>query len=523
MPRFSKTKKNLFISAKQGKAGNWRINFWDNSGERKHRTIKNSSGWTEAKVKKIAKKFVADLENVTLTPQKNIFSEDEVNAVIDSALKDKRINKDQYDSYKSQTLAERRRRTKHLSEVVDGKLLYKPKEKSAWKLLRENVEEISDREIHNLQWLYRKKILTANQLGVEIAEELGGELDYLSQAKSLDDVKKWEQKFDHKYAELVGDWRNTSATHINKSPEAWSNENIRNHARRKFMLEGFDKPTSVRMASEYVRNLSKTELDGWYESLFPIKHYNDRVYKLALETDSINALDNILAVHHVQPVSYGGESLNPENIKGIQGGRDRSSKGSEHEMVHNKMFDSWYDDQRKMGVTVGEITPPGVGVPPKVIDPYSKKLMPSSEWMPGIEESVLPERKAITGPIDISKMKEYQKIDFYNVLKNNPKKAMIAMALAPFMFGYSVTGAAQDEVPEGLLNVPREDRFLGTQAADNIWQATKYHTFKPGGALEWANIFDFTDLPFFGKGPQRYDTNLKTIEERKLRDPTWEY
>ena len=191
-------------------------------------------------------------------------------------------------------------------------------------------------------------------------------------------------------------------------------------------------------------------------------------------------------------------------------------------MVHDTMFDSWYEDQKNLRVTVGKTLPKGASdIFPRLIDPRTKEVMPSDMWIPGVYDSTAFEREY--PKLDIDTIKKLQNIDFYDLLKNNPKKAMMAMALSPFIFGYSMTGAAQDKVPEGLLNVPREDRFLGTQKADNIWQATKYHTFKPGGALEWANIFDYTDLPFFGSGPQRYDTNLKTIEERKLRDPTWGY
>ena len=109
-----------------------------------------------------------------------------------------------------------------------------------------------------------------------------------------------------------------------------------------------------------------------------------------------------------------------------------------------------------------------------------------------------------------------------NLWKNNPKKALAAMATLPLTLLYSAVSRG-DDVPESLLNVPREERFLGSQKADNIWQTAKHHTLKPGGALDWISLFDPTDLSFFGRGPQRYDTNLKTIEERKLRDPTWGY
>ena len=63
----------------------------------------------------------------------------------------------------------------------------------------------------------------------------------------------------------------------------------------------------------------------------------------------------------------------------------------------------------------------------------------------------------------------------------------------------------------------------GQPQFDNIWQATKHHAFKEGGILDYLSLFDPTDLSFFGRGPQRYDTNLKTREERKLIDPTWGY
>ena len=125
-------------------------------------------------------------------------------------------------------------------------------------------------------------------------------------------------------------------------------------------------------------------------------------------------------------------------------------------------------------------------------------------------------------PETMAKQRSVYNTSLVNLWKNNPKKAMAAMATLPLTLLYSGVSSG-DDVPESLLNVPRGERFLGSQGADNIWQTAKYDTLKPGGALDWISLFDPTDLSFFGRGPQRYDTNLKTREERKLRDPTWGY
>ena len=108
-----------------------------------------------------------------------------------------------------------------------------------------------------------------------------------------------------------------------------------------------------------------------------------------------------------------------------------------------------------------------------------------------------------------------------NLWKNNPKKAMAAMATLPLTLLYSAVSRG-DDVPESLLNVPRDERFLGSQKADNIWQTAKHHTLKPGGALDWISLFDYTDLGFHGRGQRKYNMNLSR-EERKMRDPTWGY
>ena len=521
MGRVSPHLANRFSGVKKQKSGKWQISFYDKSGTRKYRTVVAK---TAAQARKAGEKLVDDLKDVELTPRKNIFTPGELNSVIDEALEDGRIPPERVEELKSLDPVERKRQIRTFSREVDGKLVYKPLVPTSWGDLQFKMNK---KDKIRIQARVRKKINAAKKVGKEAHQELLGEMDYIKEAKNRSDLVKWENRFNNKYAELVGDWKTVASGHLNKSSERWAKENIKNHARREFIRSGFNKSEAVKKAQDYVRGLSDKELVRWNEKLVPIKEYNDRVYKLALANNDPDILNKLLAVHHVQPVGKEGTVKDPANIRGVRGGQYKKVAGSEHAKIHDPIFDSWYENLKNQNVTIGKIAPPGAGVPTRVLGP-SGELMPEGEWVSGLDESVSPERRAISEIMDIRKFKQLSKIDFTDLLKNNPKKAMMIAALFPFMFGYSASGVAQDEVPPEFLDVSKQDRVFANPEIDKIWQAAKYHTYKKeGSALEWANLFDFTDLSLFGRGPRKFnmasadDGTPTTIPERKMVDPTW--
>ena len=502
------------VNPAKGKAKNkWGATIYDAEGTRKWVVITAESA-EEARVKalKLAEGIVAK--------GKNKYSSDALNSIIDQAVADNRraVDSKQAAEWKALNPGDRRRETKHLSELVDGELVYKPKiVRSPWDTLQIDIEK---KDLRRLQGRVNLRIRTASAWGGEVLEELQDELDYIGSAKNRDDLAKWEERFNNKYSELVGDWKTSSSKYLTTNPKTWARENIRNHVRREFLREGFDKPTAYNKAKDYIASLSKSQLDDWNRVLIPIKQYNDRVHKLALDNNDVKALDNIIAVHHIQPVSYGGTVRSPLNITGVQGGRYKYGMGSEHSKIHDVVFDSWYENLKNQNVSIGEIAPPGAGVPPRIFGP-SGELLPPGEWPMGLDESISPERKAILQTMDIRKYEQLSNLDFWDLLKRNPKKAMAAAALFPFVFGYAASGAAQEKVPPELLNRSEDERFLRTQVADNIWQATKHHLGREGGILDWAGILDVVDLPFYGSGQRGFNMNLKKAADRKMIDPTW--
>ena len=110
------------------------------------------------------------------------------------------------------------------------------------------------------------------------------------------------------------------------------------------------------------------------------------------------------------------------------------------------------------------------------------------------------------------------KYNIFNMWRKNPKKAAAASILVPAASLYSMV--SKGDVPEGLLNRPKEERFLGTRKADDLWQSGKHHVFKPGGWMDWFSLIDPYDLALHGRAPRRYDTSL-SLQERKMVDPTW--
>ena len=498
----------------RGKAkGKWSVSFYDSDGVRKWVVI-------GAKSKAAAEKKAVELSHTKIPKKQNIHSPASMDSVIDEAVADLRITSERAEEYKALKPGAKKRQIRYISHVVDGELVYKPLIPTYWNTLQFVIDDKN--KLKNLQHRVWVKLRSAENISNAAHQELKAEMEYLRDAKNLDELDSWERKFNNKYAELSGDWKSVGARHINRTPEAWARENIRNHAKREFIRGGFDNSAASKMAGDYVNSISEKELAEWRKTLIPIKKYNDSVYKLALANNDPGVLNKLLAVHHIQPVSYGGTVRSPLNIVGIQGGQYKQASGSDHVKIHNALYNSHYEGLMRQNVTVGEFAPPGSqGSPARLFD-ASGELMPLDQWIRGLNVGASPESRAIFERMDIDKFNKLQKIDFTDLLKNNPKKAMMIAALFPFMFGYSASGVAQDEVPPEFLNVPKQDRFFANPEIDNMWQAAKYHTYKKeGSALEWANIFDYTDLGFYGKGQRKYNMNLKNAEERKMVDPTW--
>ena len=503
-----------FVRPARGKAKNrWVVNFYDSKGVRKTVTV-------DAESKAVATSIAKKLSYQTIPKRRNKYLSKDLNAVIDEALKDFRITPERAEELKALNLPDRRRDTKHLSKIVGGKPVYKPRKLTVWGNLPFKIK--GNRDLVNLQDRVSLKLRNAKKIGADVHKELLGEMEKIGKLKNPSELFDWEEIFNNKYDVLSGQWKTVSANYINKTPEVWARENIKAHAKREFLRAGFDLPAAIKKTTEYVNSISESELAEWHKTLFPIKKYNDSVYKLALANGDPAALKGILAVHHIQPVGYEGSVRDPRNVVGIEGGQYKMELGSDHASIHDALYNTHYYDLMKQNVTVGEFAPPGSkGSPVRLFD-ASGELMPADQWIRGLNVGASPESRAIFQRMDIDKYNQLQKIDFADLLKNNPKKAIMISALLPFMFGYSASGAAQDEVPPEFLNVPKQDRFFANPEIDNMWQAAKYHTYKKeGSALEWANVFDYTDLGFYGKGQRKYNMNLKNAEERKMVDPTW--
>ena len=487
------------INPAKGEAKNkWQATVYDANGDRRWVVV-------EGVDKESATKKAEEIAQKVIPKGKNKYLKKDLHSIIDQALADNRITPDTAEKWKALSLADMRRESKYLApDLVNGKPVYKPLQLTVWAELPFKIK--SDRSLVNLQERVSRKIRNSKKIGADVHQELLIEMDKIRKVKNPGELFDWEKIFNNKYEVLSGQWKTVAA----------------NHARREFLRAGFDLPVAMKKSTEYVNSLSKSELAEWHKTLVPIKKYNDSVYKLSLANNDPDVLNKILAVHHIQPVGYEGSVRDPRNVVGIEGGQYKKASGSDHAKIHDALYNSHYEDLMKQNVTVGEFAPPGSqGSPARLFD-ASGELMPLDQWIRGLNVGASPESRAIFEKMDIDKFNKLQKIDFTDLLKNNPKKAVMIAALFPFMLGYSASGVAQDEVPPEFLDVPKQDRVFANPKLDNIWQAAKYHTYKKeGSALEWANLFDFTDLPFFGRGPRRYNTNLKNIEDRKMVDPTW--
>tara|TARA_Y100000310_G_C20618318_1_gene781884 strand:- start:18 stop:1625 length:1608 start_codon:yes stop_codon:yes gene_type:complete len=374
---------NSLSGVKKLKSGNWQVSFYDKNGTRKYRTIVDEVGWTQSQAEKAGQKLVLDLKDVELTPRKNIFTPGEIDSIIDEALEDGRIPLERAEELKSFDPAERKRQIRTFSDEVDGKLVYKPLVPTSWGELQFEMD-VKDKE--RIQARVRKKINAARNVSQVAYEELLGEMDFIKEAKNRSELAEWENRFNNKHAELVGDWKSIASGHLNKSPEKWAKENIKNHAKREFIRAGHNKHTADKMARDFVRGLSKADLIDWHNVLIPIKKYNDRVYKFALANDNPDSLKKLLAVHHIQPVGAGGTTFSPFNIVGVEGGQYKKGVGTVHANVHDPEYKSYYEGQQSKGITIGEHAPPGSGGSPiKILGPDGK-LLDATEWVGGLEE-----------------------------------------------------------------------------------------------------------------------------------------
>ena len=403
MGRVSPHLANSLSGVKKRKGDKWQVSFYDKNGTRKYRTIVAK---TKTQAEKAGQQLVLDLKDVELNPRKNIFSPGEMDSIIDEALEDGRIPPERVEELKSLDPAERKRQIRTFSSEIDGKLVYKPLVPTSWGDLQFKMNK---KDKVRIQARVRKKLNAAKNVSQEAYEELLGEMDYIKEAKNRGDLAEWENVFNNKHAELVGEWKTVASNHLNKSPERWAKENIKNHSRREFLRSGLDKREAVKMSQDYVRGLSKADLVDWHNVLIPIKKYNDRVYKLALENSDPDVLNKLLAVHHVQPVGKGGTVKNPANIRGVKGGRYKKAAGSEHAKVHDPIFDSYYDDLKRQGITVGEYAPPGSGGASFKMFGPDGELLNADEFIGGIEEGYT---------------KQNPKFNIMNLLRNPVTKAL---------------------------------------------------------------------------------------------------
>ena len=368
------------VKAVRGGAKNkWQTTIYDTKGERRWVVVK-----AESKEEAIEKAQKLAKSKKSIPKGKGKFSKKDLRAVIDKALENNRIKPEDAKRLKTLSLGDMRRKTRHLSEIVDGRPVYKPKIPiSSWTSLRLKMDK---KDKANIQQRVSKKLNSAKNVSKEAYQALLGEMDYIKEVKTSSDLAKWENLFNNKHAELVGDWKTVGYNHLNKSPEGWARENIRNHARREFLRSGLDKKESIKKAVDYINGLSKADLVDWHNILIPIKKYNDRVYNVAISNDNPDALKKILAVHHVQPVGKGGTVFDPDNIRGVRGGRHRFSAGSEHAKIHDSLFDSYYDDLQRQGITTGRHAPRGSGGSSLKMFSPDGELLNADEWVAGLKE-----------------------------------------------------------------------------------------------------------------------------------------
>ena len=397
------------VDPARGTAKNkWQTTIYDVDGKRKWVVITaESAGEAEEKALKLAQK--------SIVKRKKVFTSDEINSVIDDAVADNRIPPEKAERFKSLSPGDRRRQTKHFAEVVDGKLVYRPLSGVPWKL----AFPMDKKDLVNLQARVRSKINSALKVGIGVGEELENELDYIKQAKNPDDLIKWEKRFNNKYAELAGDWKTVAGNYLQNSPESWANELIGTHARREFIKAGADRNEAGKMGRAYSNSLSSAEKVDWHNVLVPIKKYNDRVYKSALDNNNPDILKKIIAIHHIQPFGQGGSVRSASNIVGVEGGQHKMLPGSEHANIHDKLYNSYFENLKSQGVTVGEFAPPGSGGASfKMFGPEGE-LLNADEFVGGLKEGY-------TKPPD--------KFSIMNLLRNPVVKAG-AKAL-PFL-GYA--------------------------------------------------------------------------------------
>ena len=374
IPRLANT---LSTVRKKGAAGKWEVQFYDNTGTRRSRSV---VAGTEDEARKAGKALIEELRGTTLTPRKNIFSSKEINSVIDAAVADGRIAPESGKFLKSLPIGRRKSDTRHLSEVIDGKLVYKKIEETPWNRL---TFKLGKREKINLQDRVSSKLRLAEKVSADVYQKLFDEIKYVKEALNPDQLLEWEKRFNSKYAELVGEWKSAAYRHLKMTPENWAKVNIRKHAEREFIRDGYAKNTARFKARDFVNTLSKPDLVDWHNVLIPIKKYNDRIYNYALGKNSPDALTDLLEVHHLQPIGEGGTTRSALNIAGVTRGM---AGGSEHANVHNKLFNSFYENLKGQGVTVGEYVPPGSGgVKTKMFGPHGEVLS-ADEWVPGVGE-----------------------------------------------------------------------------------------------------------------------------------------
>jgi len=466
------------------------------------------------------------------------YSEKQVNNIIDKAEADRRIGPKKAGEVRKLPLALRRAAVEDWYKVVDGNLEYIPKSLSThgafpWGEVPQKFK--SSKEYLDAKARVRAKIRSIKD-GLDEAglKEINKLRDSIVDIKTTEDIIRWENNFNEGYepirakaaaGRIPKDWKEKAGSSINKNTDDWIRGTMKGGISRYFkkhpdVISG--KVSSSTLATQFMNGLSPTELRAWDEVLRPIKLMNDRWYQVALDSGDAKYLDKIVEAHHLMPIGYEGTGLRPTNIAGAQGSGFLPS--TEHGGKHSLFSKLLYKDYADLGATELYYTPEGLGdIKTKMHAPRwdaeSKKvvydLLPIDEFVHGVPEykydaRIDPFRGA--GSSD----SPAHKYSIFNMWRKNPRKAAVASILVPAASLYSMV--SKGDAPG--LNRPKEERFLGTRRADDLWQSGKHHVFKPGGWMDWFSLIDPYDLALHGRSPRRYDTSL-SLQERKMVDPTW--
>ena len=393
-------------------SGPWKVAYTDASGKLVQRTTgttnyKDAVSYLEQWKTEIYNRKTDSPKPLQQVPK---YTDDQLNSIIEEAVADQRISRKDGDQLKSLKYKDKRQKITHFFDDVDGKLVYRQKGTASSKTwpYRDIPPEVSSldeyKAIKNRVRASLNSVM--GDVSAQDAKHLERLFNNISDVKSIEDVRDWEQSFREEYNPLRADitdqklaskdWRSSAQSSIDTDPDDWVKQKIRSSAQRHFrnapeVLAG--KKSATTLATEYLNNLTPAQMAEWSDTLLPIKSMNNRWYQVALDSGNPKYLDNIVEAHHLMPLAPGGTGLSPRNIAGASGSGFAS--GTEHGRMHSSILDPQYQDVSKAGGGIIHYAPEGSGgIDPKMYGPKWDKasgklvyeLLPSGEFVPGLSE-----------------------------------------------------------------------------------------------------------------------------------------